>query len=163
MEASLSIAEAPAAHWFTMGLIAQWQKDWSSAANAYEKTLKKEPKHRAGFNLAVVQGIIGQYPSAVANYEAHIRAHPQDKSAYANLACLHFNTKNFEEALKIGRQSCKIFPKDANSWLNMGKIYLAKADTAATIDSFLRANALVPHNLQLQRHLKILQQKYHGN
>ena len=61
MEASLSIAEAPAAHWFTMGLIAQWQKDWSSAANAYEKTLKKEPKHRAGFNLAVVQGIIGQF------------------------------------------------------------------------------------------------------
>ena len=162
MRQSLSVAEAPYMHWYSMGLIFQLQGKVKEAAAAYEETLRLSPKHSdALFNLASCQASNRQPKAAATTYERYLEAHPKSEAAYANLSFLYFKRGEYTQALEVSLKATQQLPEKAGSWLNLGRIYLARKDTLLAISSFQRAQKLSPKDKQLRYHLQKLQLAMH--
>ena len=158
MKHSLSIAEAPYMHWYSMGLILQLRGKATEASTAYKKTLHLSSNHSSAlFNLAACQTASGKLEEAASNYKLYLERYPKNEAAYANLAFLYFKQGTYDKALEIALQAAHQLPQKTSSWLNLGRVYLARKDTTAAISSFQHAQKLSPKDKQLHYHLQKLQ------
>jgi len=75
------------------------------------------------------------------HYESAVRLDPKLSSPLANLGILAYRTGKSEEAESFFKRYLNAEPGDAQGWVNLGVLYVARAQANTTSDTLAAANA----------------------
>lgn len=65
--------------------------------------------------------------------------------------------KSIENAIKVFKESVKLFPKDANSWDSLGEAYFFKKDRVKALKAYKKALELDPNSTSIQKRIQKLE------
>ena len=113
--------------WHNLGAVHFAEGEDDQAVEAFGKALKLNP-----INISTLLGRAeanrraGNKKAARKDYEAAIEEDPSDASAYARLASLHRENKDFEDGLKVIRRALVEVGGKGEIYVEQGLLYLAQ-------------------------------------
>ncbi|MDD5614048.1 MAG: tetratricopeptide repeat protein [Candidatus Omnitrophica bacterium] len=97
--------------------------------------------------------LAGNYRDEITLWENTIKRNPGLWMPYANLAVLHANSENSEQAIKLYQKAIFLKPDKASIHYNMGNLYYQMKDYDSSIQSYFRALHIDPHYAQAYANL----------
>lgn len=116
------------------------------------RLVEKMPRAPAAYlKLAQVQYSLGKYDTARITLNKALSIQPDSLLVLNALIKINLETKRYEDALRIARQTQTALPKSAEGFLQEGVIYLAQQKPASAMQSFAQALTLDRKNTTLIR------------
>ena len=94
------------------------KRDLIGAAQRVTQSLRKRSRARGDAARDA-----GNWPAAIAAYEAHLATHPEDVAIWVQLGHANKEAGEFEEALLAYSKAQALNPRDADLFLSFGHLY----------------------------------------
>lgn len=122
----------------------QLQGDIPGCIVTLQKALLSNPIEVDAWNLrgAMLQKL-GHPFDAVMNYDRAIAANPQPQF-YNNRGAAYFDLEMFDEALRDYEDAIRLKPDLAQSWSNIGNVWMQRRDTKKAIEAYRQATVCAP-------------------
>ncbi len=135
--------------------------DLKEAEKHIEKAYQLQGDEYTAALVGYVQGIYGNYPSAIAMYKTALKTNPQYLSAQFNLACMYIKTKEYDSAMAMLEEIERIYGDNppllhAKVLNNMGYVLWRKGDLERAVEKFRRADKIEPDYVIPGKNLKAL-------
>ena len=128
--------------WFQLGVLCYDAKEFSDAANAFEKCVQRElPWEDAWFNLANCRWAMGASFEASEAFQTVLTINPLNKSAKRALTTLAIAEGTPEAAESYHDQSC---PDDWDLSYNLGALHQRKGNFERAVELFKTVTKLKP-------------------
>ncbi|MFZ5874869.1 MAG: tetratricopeptide repeat protein [Nitrospirota bacterium] len=122
---------------------------WTDSLALWSDTAAKSPNHAvARVNLGTEHARRGDVDSALAEYQAAIRAQPDYAVAYYNVGMIHVGRGDYVQARPALERAVELAPGSADSLAALGSVYAGLGDLARAQDALVRAGAALdrrPH------------------
>jgi tetratricopeptide (TPR) repeat protein len=121
------------------------RKQYSEAAETYQKLLRQEPRNAILLNKAgIAYHYLQRLDVAKRFYQRSIRADRNYANAYNNLGMLEYDRKRFKQAAQDCRKAVEISPNVAPFFRNLGYAYFSDKKYDQAFDAFHQALAIDP-------------------
>jgi tetratricopeptide (TPR) repeat protein len=129
-----------AAKFFADALRYQQQGQLARAIEAYEKSIREDPRNAATFNnLGVALNESGEIDQAIGAFEKALALDPKYEKALNNLGVIRYRKGQFDEALDLFKQALRVNPVNAESYTNLGIIYFQAQRDDDALEAFQQA------------------------
>jgi serine/threonine protein kinase/tetratricopeptide (TPR) repeat protein len=91
-----------------LGQIKERDEAWQEGLKRIDRMTEREKLRTNGIYLV---GVKRDYQTGIDIYNQLLDKYPSDSAGYNNLAVVHFNTLNFQDALRVGKRAIDIYPK----------------------------------------------------
>ena len=139
---SLLDSKSKAEAHFYLGQVYFMQGDLDSAYIHYSEGIKSDPDFAANYaGLCKINLYNGNSAEGEQDQNRAIDRGEKEPLVYITLAEAYFNpkVKNFDKAIELLNNSLKLKKKDINSYISLGKIYLAKGNGTDALKNFSSA------------------------
>jgi tetratricopeptide (TPR) repeat protein len=85
-----------------------------------------------------------QTGEAIANFEAKVKAKPDNVAAWTQLGHLYYDSNQTEKAIKAYIRSLELNPDNADVWTDLGVMYRRNKQPEKAIESFEKAFSVKP-------------------
>ncbi|KAL2945136.1 Protein CTR9-like protein [Bienertia sinuspersici] len=120
--------------------------DYEKAGRYYMASVKESSKPQEFvlpyYGLGQVQLKLGDYRSALANFEKVLEVYPENCETLKALGNIYALLHQTDKALEVLRKVTRIDPRDAQAFLDLGEI-LISTDTGAALDTYRTARSLL--------------------
>lgn len=131
---------------FNIAQLHMEQQDYDAAAMRLKQALKRSPEDdQAQLLYGQCLARRGQYPDAISEYRAVIARDPQNVQAYQSWREAIANLPSADRQLLIYEKEVAANLKNADSFRDLGKLYLEKGQQKQAINWFKKALELNPH------------------
>jgi tetratricopeptide (TPR) repeat protein len=121
------------------------RKQYSEAAETYQKLLTQEPRNAALLNkVGIAYHYLQRLDVAKRFYQRSIRADRNYANAYNNLGMLEYDRRRFKQAAQDCRKAVEISPNVASFFRNLGYAYFSDKKYDEAVEAFHRALAIDP-------------------
>ena len=144
----IELAPDDAWNWGTLGDALMERGEYDSAADAYQKMVSLRPNQSSYNRASYYRWVMGDAEGAIAILRQAIDAGspaPENTAwCLADLGNLYFKTGKLEEAAAAFYQGLRTFPGYHTAYAGLGRTQAAQGKLADAIESFRRAQAVVP-------------------
>jgi len=135
--------------WHLLGMVAYQERDYPLASDLIHKAIAINP-NTAGFysNLGLVLRELGQFESALANYQRSLSLRPGVAETYNNQGIVYAATQQYKEAIDSYDLAIRSKPDYAPAHYNRGNALFRIRKLTAAIASYDKAIRLKPDYYQ---------------
>lgn len=149
LECFLTAVKLNSGYWLALNKIASiyfHKGDYQNAKAVYKKLIAiNERDPSAYYDMGLIEESQQNWTAAIENYQIAIKLNPDLEDALYNIAEIHFNNKNFEEAKKIYRKLIRKRP-ESKDYSNIGLIEEHQQKWDAAIRNYRNALELNQHS-----------------
>lgn len=120
--------------------------DYEKAGRYYMASVKESSKPQEFvlpfYGLGQVQLKLGDYRSALANFEKVLEVYPENCETLKALGQIYAILHQIDKAMEVLRKVTRIDPRDAQAFLDLGEL-LVSSDTGAALESYKTAHSLL--------------------
>lgn len=120
--------------------------DYEKAGRYYMASVKESSKPQEFvlpyYGLGQVQLKLGDYRSALANFEKVLEVYPENCETLKALGHIYAILHQTDKALEVLRKVTRIDPRDSQAFLDLGEI-LISSDTGAALEAYKTARSLL--------------------
>ncbi len=130
---------------FNMGLLYLDQKEWDKSAQYLNRAIRQSPRDFLSFYyLGVAMNALERRDSAVVCFATSMTLNPNYAPAVSNLAALHYDRKEYEEALRLYLKAAALRPSSGEYAYKSGLCYQQRKLWEDALRSFEKATLLNP-------------------
>ncbi|CAO2823169.1 unnamed protein product [Amaranthus hypochondriacus] len=120
--------------------------DYEKAGRYYMASVKESSKPQEFvlpfYGLGQVQLKLGDYRSALSNFEKVLEVYPENCETLKALGHIYAILQHTDKALEVLRKVTRIEPRDAQAFLDLGEI-LISSDSGAALEAYRTAHSLL--------------------
>ena len=136
-----------AAFYNLKGIIADEQKQFEKAIEAYDRAIELEPEYaNIWYNKGISLYDLQRYEEAITAYDQAIELDPEDVRPWNNKGFVLKTLKRYEEAIRAYDRAIAVGPEDVRPWNNKGNALKALERYEEAITAYDRAIDLEPED-----------------
>ncbi len=139
---------------FYQGLTFSRLKQVDKAIDAYEKTVRVNPKMAKAYNnLGNLYSQQKRYGKAIENLKKATQLNGELSEAFNNMGIVYSHLGQFDESIKAFIRATDINPKLVAAYYNLGQIYYHDQKWDAAVTSFEKVLSLAPDHVEAKDYL----------
>jgi arylsulfatase A-like enzyme/Tfp pilus assembly protein PilF len=107
-----------------LGIIYRNRKEWSRAAEEFQKALEFGPDYTAHHNLSAIFALQGRFDQALEHAQEAVRIEPTKEESYNLLGSAYFLKKQMPEAERCYLKVIDLNPQSDTALINLAKVYM---------------------------------------